>query len=115
QHIPKELQDAARVDGASFVAQIRHLTWPLVKPTTALLVLFGTIGALREFESVYILTGGGPGHSSTLLSIEIFNDAFTLFSRGYAAAIASIMLFIALVLAFVELDYARRTSEQADT
>ena len=110
--IPPELYRAARVDGASEWAQIRRITLPLIKPMTALLILLGTIGAFKEFEIIYILTGGGPAHATDLLSIQVFDQAFKLFRSGYAAAISTILLVATLVVALVELEYLARKNRE---
>jgi ABC-type sugar transport system permease subunit len=112
QTIPPDLYQAARVDGASEWAQIRRITLPLLKPMTALLVLLGTIGAFKEFEIIYILTGGGPAHATDLLSIQIFDQGFKLARSGYAAAISTILLVATLVVSLVELEYLARTNRE---
>jgi ABC-type sugar transport system permease subunit len=112
QTIPPDLYQAARVDGASEWAQIRRITLPLLKPMTALLVLLGTIGAFKEFEIIYILTGGGPAHATDLLSIEIFNEGFKLSRSGYAAAISVVLLVITALVSLVQLEYLGRKNRE---
>jgi ABC-type sugar transport system permease subunit len=92
QLIAPSLYEAARVDGASGFFQLRRITLPLLKPMTALIGLLGLITALREFEIVYLLTRGGPAHSTDLLSIQAYDQAFALSRSGYAAAISVFML-----------------------
>jgi ABC-type sugar transport system permease subunit len=112
QSIPAELYQASRVDGASEWAQVRRITLPLLKPMTALLVLLGTIGAFKEFEIIYILTGGGPAHSTDLLSIQIFQQGFKLFRSGYAAAISTVLLIAITLVALVQLEYLARANRE---
>lgn len=112
QTIPPDLYQAARVDGASDWAQIRRITLPLLKPMFALLILLGTIGAFKEFEIIYILTGGGPAHATDLLSIQIFDQGFKLARSGYAAAISTVLLVATLVAALVELEYLLRKNRE---
>jgi raffinose/stachyose/melibiose transport system permease protein len=109
QSIPASLYEAARVDGASEWGQIRRITIPLLKPMTLLLMLLATIAALREFDLVYILTGGGPAHASELLSIQIFQQGFDFSRVGYSCAIATVMLAATAVAALVQLGYLART------
>jgi raffinose/stachyose/melibiose transport system permease protein len=90
--IPTSLYEAARVDGASAWMQLRRITLPMLAPMTSLLVLLGLIIALREFEVIYILTRGGPAHSTDILSIQVFQQAFELSRPGFAAAISTIIL-----------------------
>jgi ABC-type sugar transport system permease subunit len=103
QLIPPTLYEAARVDGASGWRVLRRITLPLLRPMTALLVLLGLILALREFEVVYILTRGGPAHSTDLLSIQVFDQAFRISRLGYAAAISTVMLCLTAVAALYAL------------
>jgi ABC-type sugar transport system permease subunit len=112
QTIPPDLYQAARVDGASEFDQIRRITLPLLKPMTALLVLLGTIGAFKEFEIIYILTGGGPAHATDLLSIQIFQQGFKLARSGYAAAISTILLVATLLVSLVQLEYLARKNRE---
>jgi ABC-type sugar transport system permease subunit len=112
QTISPDLYQAARVDGASEWAQIRRITLPLLKPMTALLVLLGTIGAFKEFEIIYILTGGGPAHATDLLSVEIFNQGFKLSRSGYAAAISVVLLVATALISLVQLEYLNRKNRE---
>jgi ABC-type sugar transport system permease subunit len=113
QTIPPSLYEAARVDGAPEWQQIRRITLPLLKPMTVLLVLLGSIGALREFDLMYILTGGGPAHASDLFSIQIFQEGFQFGRVGYASAIATILLGVTLVAATLQLAYLARVHRTA--
>ena len=115
QTIPPDLYQAARVDGASDWAQIRRISLPLLKPMLALLILLGTIGAFKEFEIIYILTGGGPAHATDLLSIQIFDQGFKLGRSGYAAAISTVLLVATVVAALVELEYLLRKNRELTT
>jgi ABC-type sugar transport system permease subunit len=112
QSISPDLYQAARVDGASEWAQVRRITLPLLKPMTALLVLLGTIGAFKEFEIIYILTGGGPAHTTDLLSTQIFYNGFKISRSGYAAAISVVLLVGTALVALVELEYLNRKNRE---
>ena len=112
QTIPDDIYKAARVDGASEWSQIRRITLPLVKPMTALLILLGTIGAFKEFEIIFILTGGGPAHTTDLLSIQIFNQGLRLFRPGYGAAISVFLLIATIVVALFQLEYLARKNRE---
>jgi ABC-type sugar transport system permease subunit len=112
QSISPDLYQAARVDGASEWAQTRRITLPLLKPMTALLVLLGTIGAFKEFEIIYILTGGGPAHNTDLLSTQIFYNGFKISRAGYAAAISVVLLVGTVVVSLVELEYLSRKNRE---
>lgn len=97
QSIPKELYEAADLDGASTFGKFRSVTLPLLKPVTAFVGITSFIGAAQIFEEPYILTKGGPGESTMSIAMFIFRAAFTREQLGYAAA-ASVVLFIVLFI-----------------
>jgi multiple sugar transport system permease protein len=97
QSIPTELYDAAKVDGASSWRRFRHITWPLLGPTTFLLVIINIIYSLHVFDLIYVMTGGGPGFSTTVLVQYIYQMAFTEGQMGYASAIG-VVLYLLLVI-----------------
>lgn len=97
QSIPTELYDAARVDGASGWRRFRHITWPLLGPTTFLLVIINIIYSLHVFDLIYVMTGGGPGFSTTVLVQYIYQMAFTEGQMGYASAIGVVLYLLLLV------------------
>ena len=97
QSIPTELYDAARVDGASGWRRFRHITWPLLGPTTFLLVIINFIYSLHVFDLIYVMTGGGPGFSTTVLVQYIYQMAFTEGQMGYASAIGVVLYLLLLI------------------
>lgn len=100
QRIPPELAEAARVDGATGWQAFRAVTLPLLKPTIFLIGLLATIGALKVFGQMYIMTGGGPGDSTLSMVLYLYNVAFRYgrFRFGYASALAwALAAFIFLV------------------
>jgi ABC-type sugar transport system permease subunit len=99
QMVPKELYEAAAIDGASWWRRVTNVTLPQLLPTTVLLILFGVIGALREFEVIYLLTRGGPAHATDLMSLQIFDQAFNQSRPGYGATISTALLLFTAVLA----------------
>ena len=88
QGVPKELYDAARVDGASNWQRFRNVTLPLISPTTFFLVILQTIGAFQLFTEPYVMTNGGPAQSSMPVVQYIYNNAFRFTRMGKASAIA---------------------------
>ena len=97
QDIPRELYEAAAVDGATPWQQIRSITLPLLGRTTALVLLLQIIASLKIFDQVYLMTGGGPGTSTQVLLGLIANTAFTDYRVGAGSA-ASVLLFIVIVI-----------------
>jgi multiple sugar transport system permease protein len=98
QTIEPTYYDAARIDGAGRLQQFRHVTLPLLRPMTFLLLIINVIFSFHVFDLVYVMTGGGPGFSSTMLVQYVFQSAFVNSEMGYACAIG-IVLFL-LILAF---------------
>ncbi|MET1175683.1 carbohydrate ABC transporter permease [Paenibacillus amylolyticus] len=101
QEIPEELVEAARIDGARPWQTIRQVIWPLVSPTTFLLLITGLIMTIKNFGIIQAITQGGPGNSTTVLSLFIYQNAFRYYEMSYAAAIswalfAIIMIFTVL-------------------
>ncbi len=97
QSIPVELYDAARVDGANGRKQFRHITWPLLGPTTFLLLILNVIYSLHVFDLIYVMTGGGPGFSTTVLVQYIYQMAFQESQMGYASAVGVVLYVLLLI------------------
>ena len=96
--LPLEPYEAAEIDGASAWRQFWDLTLPFLKPVIAIALLLRTMDAVRLFDLVFILTGGGPADATKVLSLYIFQVAFRFIDIGYAAAISLFMLAITTVL-----------------
>jgi len=108
QGIPQHLYEAAEIDGANAWHKFRNVTLPMLTPYLFFNVIMGTIGALQTFESVYIMTNGGPDDSTMVPVLYLFNNAFTYFKMGYASALAWILFVIILVLTLIQLKLAPR-------
>lgn len=96
--IPKELYEAARVDGASKFQQFKFITVPSLSSVTYLIVTLGTIWSFQVFDMVYTMTNGGPGMSTVTLVLTIYNAAFKSFNMGYAASIAIVMFVLVILI-----------------
>ena len=103
QTIPQSRYEAAELDGANGWAKFRYITIPGLKPTLVFAVLTTAIFTLRSFEQVYVITGGGPLNSTNLLVYYIYEQAFSNFEFGYAAAAATVLLSIASVFVYIYL------------
>ena len=101
--IPRELYDAARLDGADGWARFRYVTLPLLRPTLAFVLIVNTIRSLQIFAEVFIMTRGGPLGSTTTVVYHLYEQAVSRFRLGYASAIAWILFAISLVLALVQM------------
>ena len=106
--IPQELYQAARVDGAGFWAQLRLITLPLLMPAILIVLVFRTMDAVRVFDAVYVLTGGGPGNSTETLSIYAYKMLFQTLQFGYGSTLATAMFVIVALLTTVYLSLLRR-------
>jgi multiple sugar transport system permease protein len=106
QSIPEELYEAATIDGAGRFAQFRDVTLPQLKDVLIVIVLLRTIWDFKEFDLIYLMTGGGPIISTQTLPLMVYKEAFALNQMGGASAVAVLMMLIMLV--FMSL-YLRRT------
>ena len=103
QAIPTNRYEAAELDGANGWQQFWHITLPGLRPTLVFATVTTAIFTLRSFEQVYVITGGGPLNSTNLLVYYIYEQAFSQFDFGYAAAAATFLMAIALILVYVQL------------
>ena len=97
QGVPKELYEAAQVDGASRIRQHLHVTVPMLSPVTFFNLIMGIIASLQVFAEPFVLTKGGPNNSTLLLSVYLYQNAFQYLKMGYASAIAWVTFAIILV------------------
>ena len=102
QALPRDYYDLAVLEGASWSQRLRHITWPLLWPQTFTLVLLSTIGTLRIFDMVWIMTAGGPAHATETVATHVYTTAFRFLEVGYAQAMAMILLLVILLLTVVE-------------
>ncbi|MCR8636845.1 carbohydrate ABC transporter permease [Paenibacillus radicis (ex Xue et al. 2023)] len=101
--IDKELYEAAKIDGASPFRTIVSITFPLLRSTHFSLIILGVIGSLKQFDYVFLTTGGGPGRSTELLSTYIYKKAILEYNAGYSSAMAVILLVLALLITVIQL------------
>jgi multiple sugar transport system permease protein len=104
QEIPREYYDAARIDGAGAWRSFRDITLPLLKPTSFFVLLVSLVAAVtgpQGFDLVYVMTKGGPANSTNLTTYYIFQQAFQYSNFGYAAAMASFLVIVLLILSGV--------------
>jgi multiple sugar transport system permease protein len=105
QSIPRELYEAALVDGASPLRTFWSITLPMLKPYIALVLLLRSIDTFRLFDKVYLLTGGGPAHATETISLYIFKTGLVFWDIGKASAASFVMLALVLIVSAV---YVRR-------
>ncbi|MEV0234162.1 sugar ABC transporter permease [Nonomuraea sp. NPDC050786] len=101
QNIPNELIEAAQIDGATSWKTFRHITLPLLGPTIRISVFLSVIYTIQLFDLVWILTQGGPSHSSETMAVTMMDWGFKRSQVGYASAISVVMFLLSLVFALV--------------
>ena len=98
QDVPRELYEAADIDGASNFRKAWHVTLPVLSPVIFFNLIMGIIGTLQVFATPFILTGGGPARSTYFFTMYLYDNAFSYLKMGYASAMAWVQLCIVLVL-----------------
>jgi multiple sugar transport system permease protein len=111
QSIPAELREAAAIDGASGWQRLRRLTVPMLAPTTSILLILNVVFSLQAFDVIYVMTGGGPGFSTTVLIQYVFRSAFADARMGYAAALGLLLVLILLVFTLLRQRATKRAEE----
>lgn len=106
--LPSDVHEAASLDGATAYQRLRHISLPLLSPITFFLSITGVLSAAQAFDLISIMTGGGPGISSSTLSWMIYDEAFQNFDVGRASAAATILLVLLLTLTFIQVRYGEK-------
>ncbi|WP_435923158.1 carbohydrate ABC transporter permease [Paenibacillus sp. DYY-L-2] len=102
QSISESYYEAADMDGAKWYSKFRHITLPLLSPTTFFVTVMSIINSFQVFDTVYLMTQGGPARSTSVLVYYIFQNAFQYFRMGYASAMAYVLFFIVLFITFIQ-------------
>ncbi len=105
--LPSEPFEAATVDGASPFTTFIYITLPLLSPVIWVAVMFRLIDAFKRFDSIYIMTAGGPGNATETLNLYAYNNAFSYLDTGYAASLAMFLFFIIALLSVVTIQRVR--------
>ena len=108
QSIPSELKEAASIDGAGRWARFRSITVPMLNPTTSILLILNVVFSIQAFDVIYVMTGGGPGFSTTVLIQYVFRSAFQDGEMGYAAALGLVLVGILLVFTLLRQQASKR-------
>ena len=96
--VPHELTEAAQIDGANYLQNVRHVIIPLLRPATIVVIALAVINSLKSFDILYMMTKGGPFHSSDNLAYMVYNEAFQKYRMGYSSAIAVVLFVITLIV-----------------
>jgi len=113
QGIPETYYEAARIDGAGAWHRFWSITIPLLSPTTFFVLVMSVIGSFQVFDTVYVLTSGGPLGTTKVLVFYLYEHAFKFFDMGYASAVAYLMFAIVFVLTMLQAKYLKRSIHYA--
>ena len=102
KNIPKELLEAAEIDGASPTQRFWSVTWPLLRPTTLFCLVMSVIASSQVFGQTYILTGGGPYYSTLTVILYMYQQGFGQYQLGYAAAVGYLLFIAVLVFTLIQ-------------
>lgn len=111
KNVPTSLYEAAALDGASSFDKFWHITVPAIRPTSFMVILLATIGAMKEFVMVQALTDGGPGTDNMFIVQYIYTTGFDKSNVGYASAVSMVLFVILLILALIQMKVGGGTNE----
>jgi multiple sugar transport system permease protein len=106
--LPTEPYDSARIDGASSWHMFRYITFPLVLPFIVVAMIIRTIDALKAFDTIFVITQGGPGTASETINIYLYLQAFAFYKIGYASAVVVVFFVLIVLLSLVLLHVRQR-------
>jgi multiple sugar transport system permease protein len=106
--IPTDIYEAAKIDGATFWQRVGYITLPVLQPVSVAVLMLGTIYTVKVFDLVWIMTGGGPANGTHLLSTYAYQVGFSVLNFGEAAAIATLMVLLVVLLNLLQLFLQRR-------
>jgi multiple sugar transport system permease protein len=107
QTIPRDLYEAARIDGANPWQSFKRITVPMLTPTTFFVMMMLTINCFQSFDLIYVLTKGGPGRATTTLVLHIYNS-FSSYQYGYAITVSIVLLFIVIIITILQFQMERK-------
>jgi multiple sugar transport system permease protein/raffinose/stachyose/melibiose transport system permease protein len=114
QGVPRELYEAASIDGAGAWECFRYVTWPQLIPVTTIVSILTMLAALQIFGTVQVLTNGGPGYHTEVPTLRIYKEAFDFQRFGVAASMSVVFGFILICLSVVQIWVSRRFGSEAD-
>jgi multiple sugar transport system permease protein len=111
QGISNEYYEAGIIDGANRWQLIKHITLPLLRPTTIMLVILHTIYGLQAFDSMSVITQGGPGNSTRSVLLYIYDKAFKSYDMGYSSALSVLMIIVIFIISIVQLKFDKNPED----
>lgn len=110
QNVPQELYEAAEIDGASGFKKTLYITLPMLRETIVVAVILCISGSLRTFDLIYVMTAGGPGHSTEVLAMYMFDQTFSSTRYGYGSTLSLFIFFFSLGLVYLSTIILRKKS-----
>ena len=110
QGVSSAVYEAADIDGANVVQKFFHITLPMLKPTIMFVMIISMINSFQAFDQIYIMTKGGPGTATQVVSYLVYMNAFQYFKQGYASAMAYILFIIIFVASIIQLKVSEKDS-----
>ncbi len=101
QNVPEEVLEAARIDGASEWTTTWKITVPMIWDTIIVAIILCIAGSLKTFDLIYVMTHGGPSHSTEVMALYMFNETFSKLQYGYGSAVSVVIFFFSLILIFI--------------
>ncbi|QTH40430.1 sugar ABC transporter permease [Cohnella sp. LGH] len=98
QNIPSEINDAAQIDGVGSSRKLFQITLPMIWDTIKVVVVLCISGSLKAFDLIYVMTGGGPAHTTEVLASYMYNSTFNVYRFGYGSAISTSIIILSLIL-----------------
>jgi multiple sugar transport system permease protein len=111
QGISTVYYEASELDGASKLQQFYRITMPLLTPTTFFVFITAIIGAFQTFDSVNVMTSGGPGRSSSVLAFYLYQNAFRYMKMGYASALAYLLFIVIMITTIINMRFEKKSHE----
>lgn len=106
--VNKNYYEAAVIDGAGKWKRFCKITLPLISPTIFLVIILNIIGGFQVFDSIFIMTSGGPGNATTVIAERIYRNAFKFYKMGYASAYSWVLFIIIFVVTFIQFKFEKR-------
>jgi multiple sugar transport system permease protein len=99
--LPTEPYESAEIDGATSWQMFRHITWPMVLPFVVVATIIRAIDAVKAFDTIFVITQGGPGTSSETINIYLYLQAFAFYKIGYSSAVVVVFFTLIVIMALV--------------
>jgi raffinose/stachyose/melibiose transport system permease protein len=111
QNIPSEINDAAKLEGATGFTKLYYVTLPMIWNTVKVVIVLCIAGSLKAFDQVFVMTGGGPAQSTELLATYMYNNTFEVYRYGYGSAISTMIVVVSMILILISQVLMKRKNQ----